>query len=541
MPEDIAHPTLEKPLPPSSPQGGQIRLRLMSLLAALLAGLIGALLSVTCMLTLRLAAGIPTPVELFGDFVLKKLPVDTFVNMEVHFSPNSKTAPLGLALLGMIAVGMLLGLPYALLTGLRPPIRGLSLSRREWLLTLLLGVFLSGIGAIVFWAELHQNFLGLPLSWAALVSALGLLLDFEVYSLTLGWCYRALTPKQQAEGTEKTVQERRTLLARSSVAVLGVGAAGGVFGLVHDFLNNYASYDGKQSPPPTVTSPITPNNEHYVVTQNPIDPAPDRNFWRLEMMGMLGTSGSYTYDEFTSLPSISRAITLECIANYIGGHLLSTAIWQGVTFRSLLEKHGGAQAQARYVAFYSIDGYTVSQPLDEVLKTETLLAFRMNGSELPIQHGYPVRVLIPGHYGEENPKWLTRIELTDHFVGGLYSDQGWYNGQLHTITRIDRPHGQLSFTKTVEIGGLAFAGNRGIQRVELSTDGGSTWQDGQLAPPLSEDSWVLWTYQWQPVARGQYTLVARATDGTGQRQTSLKQGTIPNGATGYHKVTVTLV
>jgi DMSO/TMAO reductase YedYZ molybdopterin-dependent catalytic subunit len=212
-----------------------------------------------------------------------------------------------------------------------------------------------------------------------------------------------------------------------------------------------------------------------------------------------------------------------------------------VALRTLLDKHGGAQSAARYATFYSVDGYTVSLPLDEVLAVDALLAFRMNGAELPMRHGYPVRALIPDRYGEENPKWLTRIELTDHFVGGLYADQGWYNGPLHTITRIDRPSGQVAFASTIEIGGLAFAGNRGIEKVEISTDNGVTWQDAQLDPPLSQDSWVLWIFQWHPTDRGQFTLVARATDGSGQLQASQKQGTVPNGATGYHEVTVTLL
>lgn len=533
------NPTLPKDSPPApqEPTKG-----LVTLLCALGAGVVAALVSVVCMLILRLTAGIPTPVELFGDFVLKRIPAPRFVDMLIFFGPNSKTKPLGLTMLAMIALGALLGVLYQALVRLRPPVAGYRPGRREWLTMLILGLLLSIVGIVLFWTEIRQNFLGLPVDWSRLFSALGLLLDFLIFAVVLGWCYRALLPKQPRADTSAPLQKRRALLARTGVAVLGLGAAGGTLGLVREYLNDYASYDGmKTYPPGNVTSPITPNSEHYVVTQNPIDPTPSLNVWRLELGGLVGKAGTYTYEEFTSLPSISRAVTLECIANGIGDHLISTAIWQGVTFRSLLEKHGGAQSGARYVAFYSVDGYTVSQPLEEVLRADTLLAFRMNGAELPMRHGYPVRVLIPGHYGEENPKWLTRIELTDSFVGGLYSDQDWYNGPLHTITRIDRPRGRVAFQPTIEIGGLAFAGYRGIQKVEISTDNGVTWSDAQLEPPLSQDSWVLWTYQWHPAVRGHYTLVARATDGTGQLQTSQQQGTVPNGATGYHIIAVDLV
>ena len=535
---------IEKESPPDSSRtgwGARIKNWFLSFLSAFAAGLVGGLVSIVCMLILRLEAGIPTPVELFGDFFLKRLPAVQFVHMLIFFGTHSKTAPLGLTLLSMLVLGCLLGLLYATLVHLRIPVAGYRPGRREWLVILLLGLALSIVGTVLFWTEIRQNFLGLPVDWSRLASSLGLLLDFEFYALALGWCYRALLPKERRADTPAHTQSRRALLARSGVAVLGVGATAGALGLIREYLDSFSTYDGIESPPPTLTAQITPNSEHYVVTQNPIDPSPSLNVWRLEITGMVEKPGTYTYEEFTSLPSTSRAVTLECIANGIGGRLISTAVWQGVTFSSLLERHGGAKPGARYVAFYSVDGYTISQPLEEVLKAEALLAFRMNGAELPVRHGYPVRALIPGHYGEENPKWLTRVELIDHFVGGLYSDQGWYNGPLHTIARIDTPYGRVMFQPILPISGFAFAGYRGIQKVEVSTDNGTIWHDAQLAPPLSKDTWVLWTYQWRPEAKGLYTLVARATDGTGQVQTAQRQGTTPGGATGYHMVQVNLV
>ena len=542
MRTDNQAPIVEENPPPTPPGRVGRKQWWLTIFSALAAGLVAALVSVACMLLLRLTAGIPTPVELFGDFVLKRLPVNRFVEMLSMFQPNPKTAPLGLTLLAMIALGTVLGPLYALLVRVPVPVAGQRPGRREWVTMVLLGLVMAALGTFLFWTEIRQNFLGLPIAWAILTSALGLLLDFMVYALVLGWSYRVLVPKQSAAPEQKTARGRRALLARTGVAVLGVGATAGTLGLIRDYLGQYASYDGMQvQAHGGYTAPITPINEHYVVTQNPIDPMPALNVWRLEVTGLVNSAGTYTYEEFTSLPSISRAVTLECIANGIGGHLISTAIWQGVTFRSLLEKHGGVQANAKYVVFYSVDGYTVSQPLEEVLAIDTLLAFRMNGVELPTRHGYPLRALLPGHYGEENPKWLTRIELSEQFVGGLYSDQGWYNGQLHTIARIDRPFGTMPLTSSIEIKGIAFAGHRGIEKVEISTDQGATWTNAQLAPPLSQDAWVFWTYQWHPSARGMYTMVARATDGTGQVQTSQRQSTVPNGATGYHTLSVTLV
>ncbi|HJT55768.1 MAG TPA: molybdopterin-dependent oxidoreductase [Ktedonobacteraceae bacterium] len=510
-----------------------------SAFAGLFAGLIAALLSVVLMGLLRLLAGVTTPVELFGDYVLKHLSVYQFVNLLLRFSPNAKTVPLGLTLLGMIALGAALGLLYAAFVHSKVPASNNRPSHRAWLAATFLALAMTLVGIILFWGVIGQSFIGLPLEWARAVTAIGLLLDFSLYSFTLCLSYYILLPKQQLDSNTALSSKRRQFLARAGVAALGVGSAAGTVGLVKAFLNDYASYDGSETfPMRGFVAPITPNSEHYVVTQNPIDPAVDANLWRLEVGGLVGHAGTYTYEEIQNLPSVSRAITLECIASGVGGHLISTAIWQGVRLQTLLDKHGGAQPNARYIAFYGVDGFTVSLPLDEVLAVDPILAWRMNGVELPMRHGYPLRVLIPGRYGEENPKWLTRVELTDHFVSGLYSDQGWYNGPLHTITRIDRPFGRTPFSSRIQIGGIAFAGNRGIQKVEVSVDGGKSWNSAQLDPPLSQDTWVFWTWEWTPLLPGRYTLVARSTDGTGAPQTSKKTGTVPGGGTGYHSIKV---
>ncbi len=540
--DNVTSVSEEEIVPPDKAKSGKSLGSLFArVFSGLGAGVVAGLVSVFCMLVLRLVAGIPTPVELFGDFILKKMPAGKFVDLLILFSPNSKTAPLGLTTLAMVALGAMIGFLYAGAVRLKVPVMGYRPGRREWLTMGVLGLAMALVGTVLFWTEIRQNFLGLPVDLSRLVSILGLLLDFALYALVLGWCYRALLPKRESSGGQIVAQNRRAMLARAGVSVLGVGALGGTLGLVREYLNNYASYDGLQTGRNGIVSPITTNDEHYVVTQNPIDPTPSLDVWRLEITGLVGESGTYTYEQFTSLPSVSRAITLECIANGVGSHLVSTAIWQGVEVRSLLAKHGGAQTGARYVAFYSVDGYTVCQPLDEVLKVDTLLAFRMNGAQLPERHGFPLRVLIAGHYGEENPKWVTRMELTDHFVDGLYSSQGWYNGPIPTISRIDRPQGSIHIQPTIEVTGMAFSGYRGIQKVEISTDNGVSWQESRLSPPLSSQSWVFWTYDWHPTSTGHYTLVARATDGTGQLQIMQQRGTVPEGATGYHHLPVTLV
>jgi DMSO/TMAO reductase YedYZ molybdopterin-dependent catalytic subunit len=512
---------------------------IVSSIAALCAGLVASLTSVLLMAVLRLFAGVPSPVELFGDRVLKLMQAGPFVDFLIRFGSHAKTAPLGLATLGMVGLGTVLGVLYAMIVRVRLPASGYRAARREWVTGAAFALAMTLGATLLFWTETAQNFSGLPYVWARIVTIVSLLADFGLYAVVLCVVYRGILPKERAGGMLQATQNRRQLLARAGAAVLGIGAAGGTVGVISSFLNNATTYDGSGTFATNgFIPPITPNSEHYVVTQNVVDPMVNLDVWRLEINGLVANAGVYTFNELQKLPSTTRAITLECISNGPPGHLISTAIWQGVTVRSLLEKHGGALPNARYVAFYSVDGYSISQPLDVVLQADALLAYRMNGAELPNRHGYPLRALIPGRYGEENPKWLTRVELTDHFVGGLYADQGWYNGPLHTITRIDRPFGKLPLGHTIEIGGISFAGNRGIQRVEVSTDDGVTWHDATLQPALSQDSWVFWTWQWTPLLPGSYTLTARATDGTGTVQPSQKQGTVPNGATGYHYVTV---
>jgi DMSO/TMAO reductase YedYZ molybdopterin-dependent catalytic subunit len=534
----VVEPT--PPSPPSSVAYTKGRSFLTTVLLAPGAGLVASLMAAVLMIVLRLAAGLPTPAELFGDFVLKHINVSTFLRLLSTFAPNSKTTPLGLALLGMIALGTVLGILYALIVHVELPARSYRPARREWLTALAFGVAMTLLAVVLFWNELRQNFQGLPTDPSRLASALGLLADFILYGVVLCLAYRALLPKYSVPGTaDAVVAKRRQLLSRAGIAVLSIGGAAGTVGLVRSYLSDYASYDGmKTATPNRSTPPITPNDQHYVVTQNPVDPTPNVDLWRLEVTGLIKNSGTYTLAQVQDLPSTSRAITLECIANGRGDHLIGTAIWQGVTLRSLLERHGGVTANASYVAFYSVDGYNMSLPLNEVLLADPLLAWRMNGAEIPDRHGYPMRVLIPGRYGEENPKWLTRVELTDHFVGGLYSDQGWYHGPLATMSRIDHPRDQTPVKQAVEVGGIAFAGNRGIQKVEVSADGALTWHQATSQPALSQDSWVMWSWEWTPTQTGAYTLTCRATDGTGTVQTATLRNTVPDGGTGYHQVPI---
>ncbi|MGH8056512.1 MAG: molybdopterin-dependent oxidoreductase, partial [Candidatus Entotheonellia bacterium] len=232
-------------------------------------------------------------------------------------------------------------------------------------------------------------------------------------------------------------------------------------------------------------------------------------------------------------------VTFICISNEIGGNLVGNAKWKGVRVKDVLEE-ARVKAAARKVIFRAHDGYSTGVPLERCLGPQTFLAYEMNGQELPEDHGFPLRVVIPGYYGMKQPKWLTEIELVDHDYKGYWEQRGWADeAVVKTMSRIDLPlhRGEVSRTP-VAVGGVAFSGERGIHKVEISPDGGKTWQEAQLKEPLSPYSWVLWAGVSEVTKEGDYLVTVRATDGQGRAQEETVADPLPDGASGYHKIRV---
>jgi hypothetical protein len=171
---------------------------------------------------------------------------------------------------------------------------------------------------------------------------------------------------------------------------------------------------------------------------------------------------------------------------------------------------------------------------------EILVAYDLDGAPLPVGHGFPARILIPGHYGMKGPKWLDSITVVDHESGGYWEAQGWdHNAVVKTTARFDVPReGDIVALGPVTLAGVAFAGTRGVSRVEYSTNGGKTWTDATFPRALSPLSWVLWQADWTPGAEGAYTLAVRATDSTGALQSAQAAPSYPTGASGYHTVRI---
>ncbi len=288
---------------------------------------------------------------------------------------------------------------------------------------------------------------------------------------------------------------------------------------------------------------VTPTKDFYIVSKNPFgfDPVLDAAKWSLDIGGLVPRPQRLTYEEIKALPAVERYHTLECISNEIGGDLISNAKWKGVRLRDLLARAGGPAPKTKKVAFRCADGYTESIPLGDALNGDTLLVYEINGEPLPPKHGFPLRLLVPGYFGMKNPKWITRIEPVDYNFMGYWERSGWTDDAVvQTMSKFTTPSPRTGARVGEELGlgGVAYAGNRGIRAVQFSADDSKSWQPAEIKPALGEYTWSLWGALWKPPAAGDYTLVVRAQDGTGRWQTANETATLPEGATGYHRIRV---
>jgi DMSO/TMAO reductase YedYZ molybdopterin-dependent catalytic subunit len=297
-----------------------------------------------------------------------------------------------------------------------------------------------------------------------------------------------------------------------------------------------------------VESEITPTDLFYRIDKNPVVPEVNAQTWNLSMKGLVDNPFKINYKELRDMPSIEQFATLECVSNKIGGDLISTAIWKGVRLKDLLEK-AHVKPTAKYIVFRCFDGYDVGIPLERGLLEGTILAYDMNGAPLTSEHGYPVRAIVPGIYGMMNAKWMTEIELVDKAYEGYWQRKGWSNiakynthsfiiipGNAPIRKRFRKLEEASNANRTVPVAGMAFAGDRGILKVEVSTDGGTTWKTAKIKDPLSQYTWVLWNAELDLTGSNIHKIVVRATDKTGIIQTDQIQDPFPNGATGYHIV-----
>jgi DMSO/TMAO reductase YedYZ molybdopterin-dependent catalytic subunit len=293
---------------------------------------------------------------------------------------------------------------------------------------------------------------------------------------------------------------------------------------------------------------FTPNEDFYLIDTAISSPRINRDRWTLNITGAVDNPIELSYDDLLSLPTREADITLSCISNEVGGGLISNARWTGVLLSDVLQEAGLSQdkiaSASEQLVGRSVDDWTSGFPTEIAFDgREALVAFGMNDEELPLKHGYPVRLVIPGLYGYVSAtKWLTEIELTDWGFDAYWIKRGWSKeGPIVTQSRIDTVSDDSTVSAgTRPVGGVAWAPHRGIDRVEVSTDDGETWNDARLAAQLDVDVWRQYVYDWE-AEPGEYTLKVRATDGEGETQTEEEAAPQPSGATGYHTIKTTVV
>ena len=287
---------------------------------------------------------------------------------------------------------------------------------------------------------------------------------------------------------------------------------------------------------------LTPTGEFYTVSKNLFDPRVTESRWSLRVDGQVKRPLSFSYRDLRAMAGqVEQYTTLSCISNPIGGDLIGNALWKGIPLALLLDR-AGLQDGVVDLRFEAADGYADSIPLAKALEPTTLLALEMNGEPLPPEHGFPARLIVPGIYGMKNVKWITRIEAVPYDYKGYWEVRGWSDTAIiQTLSRVDVPkdRGRLR-QRRIEVAGIAFAGDRGVQAVQVSFDGGRSWEAAEVEPSPNAMTWVRWLKIWEPAGAGRYTLTARAYDGNGQVQEEADVPPLPEGATGYHRIQVSV-
>ncbi|HVM13488.1 MAG TPA: sulfite oxidase [Egibacteraceae bacterium] len=289
-----------------------------------------------------------------------------------------------------------------------------------------------------------------------------------------------------------------------------------------------------------ITPLFTPNDAFFRIDTALSIPRVDPSDWRLAVTGMVDRPLSFSYDDLLAMPHIETDVTLLCVSNEVGGDLAGNARWSGVPLATVLER-AGVGVGATQVVGRSVDGWTSGFPTEAALDgRDTLIAVAMNGEPLPLRHGFPARLVVPGLYGYVSAtKWLAEIELTTwEGFDAYWIPRGWSKeGPVKTQSRIDVPGGGSTVAQgRVTVAGVAWGGLRGVERVEVSVDGGA-WQEAKLAEPLGDATWRQWVWLWQ-ARPGRHALAVRATDGEGAVQTGRASPPAPDGATGHHTVRV---
>jgi DMSO/TMAO reductase YedYZ molybdopterin-dependent catalytic subunit len=510
----------------------------------------------------------PVPLDLF-DWLARVLPGPviafgistevTLINL-LHLGPTASTAKLAEQIMGLtifFLIGAIFGLVLALI-GRRRPYKtaddGLRIGAILAMLAILMEAdlgFRAGVLATVIW----------------------LAIVFPVWGLLLGRLLGAPAPAAQPETQATPTKAGSHPMNRRDFIYLGAAAVAGVL-VTAISLDNLRKGVPSTGGAPTGTKPVatpelepnvisrisgptnmpsqsilaarlppapgtrpelTSNQDFYRIDIDVFPPQIDANKWRLELTGLVNKPLSLTLDEIKSRPAVNQALTMQCISNPVGGDLTSTAIWTGVPFKDILNE-AGLQPGVKGIYMEAADGFYEFILLEDAMDPRTLLVYEMNAAPLPAEHGYPLRIYIPNRYGMKMPKWLTRMEAISNTRTGYWVDRGWdVDAIAKTTSVVDTVavDNKDPKTNTIPVGGIAWAGDRGISKVEVQVDNGPWVQVELRRPPLSSLCWVQWRYDW-PAQTGVHDFSVRAYDGTGALQETNPNPPEWSGATGIY-------
>ena len=376
-------------------------------------------------------------------------------------------------------------------------------------------------------------------------------------AIALGLIVRRLPERAPRGTTDASAPDRRRFLLWSGgAAAVGALAALGSTAARAGSRAATVVRDAIKLPAPATTAPpvpagaelgidglspvITPNADFYRIDTALIVPQVDPAEWSLRIHGMVEEEVTIGWDELLALPLEESVTTLTCVSNTVGGDLIGNAMWLGYPIRELL-KRARPKRGADMVLSRSVDGFTASSPIEALTDDRNaILAVGMNREPLPAEHGFPVRMVVPGLYGYVSAtKWVVDMEVTTFDDATAYwTDRGWSElGPIKLQSRIDVPRsGSVLAAGDTVIAGVAWQQHVGVSGVEVQIDGGD-WEQATLATAISDDTWVQWSLTWA-AASGDHTIRCRATNTQGKTQTSDEQGVVPDGATGWDELTI---
>lgn len=534
-------------------------------------GALAGSIALAILLGTQLLLGTGGFIAALADGFTRFVPLDIFEKGIQILGPGAKSLVFAGVCAAVVAVGALLGGPLSrirtgewLFDGLL--VAAIAIAAAELAVLPVFGAGLAGSRLVVDGFALHP-----PLILAALSYGLALcgLRDSHPQgsqvrrpaSVVSGVRFEAM-----ARVAGPSALPRRTFLGRTLAVIGGASLVGSVIAVVREFTLIPSPVNGPVNGPSASLAPgatpapgagdrfgptpaQTPLDDFYVVQKNFISPSVNVATWRLQVDGLVATPKTWSMDELRALPTVNGPRTLACISNDVegGGNLIGNQEWLATRLSTVLDAAGVA-ATASWILWESADGYTESLPLDIARGLDIWLAYEMGGEPLTDDHGFPLRVLIPGRFGMKQPKWLTRIQLADHDEDGYWEQRTWdENAYVLNMSRIDFPNNGATVQAGIPVGvtGIAYAGDRGIAKVELSPDGGAMWVaaalDDVTKDPLGPLTWERWRADLtlpESAAGSTVKLTVRATSKDGVVQDGTPRPTLPSGATGWHAIRV---